>query len=122
MNTKLQNQIGLKGRSEQSDKQQDFVRHCTNRTLTTETVLDYLRTQLPMQYGLAEVVGKWIWLEGSPAKKPNLANVLWALGFHWNERRGVWQHPCGVFNPLGSHPADPREKYRSYFPADGLSA
>jgi len=122
MNTKLQNQIGLKSRSEQSDKQQDFVRHCTNRTLTTETVLDYLRTQLPMQYGLAEVVGKWIWLEGSPAKKPNLANVLWALGFHWNERRGVWQHPCGVFNPLGSHPADPREKYRSYFPADGLSA
>jgi hypothetical protein len=46
----------------------------------------------------------------------------WALGFHWNQRRGVWQHPCGSFNPFGIHPADPRAKYRSYFPADVLSA
>ena len=26
-----------------------------------------------------------------------------ALGFHRNKRRGVWQHPCGSFDPLGSH-------------------
>jgi hypothetical protein len=44
------------------------------------------------------------------------------LGFHWNQRRGVWQHPCGSFNPFGIHPADPRAKYRSYFPADILPA
>jgi hypothetical protein len=44
------------------------------------------------------------------------------LGFHWNKRRGVWQHPCGSFDPLGSHPTDPRAKYRSYFPADVLPA
>jgi len=98
--------------------QSEFVRHCANRQLSTEAVLNQLRTRLPQQYGLAEVVGKWIWLDVSPASKPGLASVLWALGFHWNARRNVWQHPCGKFDPLGSHPADPRAKYRAYFPAD----
>jgi hypothetical protein len=104
--------------SKTSNAQPDFVRHCTNRSLSTETVLNYLRTRLPSQYEVAEVVGKWVWLDVSPARKPALAKVLWALGFHWNQRRGVWQHPCGRFDPLGSHPTDPRTKYRSYFPAD----
>jgi len=71
---------------------------------------------------MAEVVGKWVWLDVSPSRKPNLAALLWALGFHWNRRRGVWQHPCGSFDPLGSHPTDPRAKYRSYFPANVLPA
>jgi hypothetical protein len=108
--------------SKTSKAQPDFVRHCTNRRLSTETVLNYLRTRLPRQYELAEVVGKWVWLDVSPARKPALAKMLWALGFHWNQRRGVWQHPCGSFNPFGIHPADPRAKYRSYFPADVLPA
>jgi hypothetical protein len=103
-------------------KQTGFVRHCANRGLSTEKVLNCLRTQLPSQYELAEVVGKWVWLDVSPARKPGLASVLWALGFHWNQRRGVWQHPCGRFDPLGSHPTDPRAKYRCYFPADVLPA
>ena len=96
--------------------------HHTNRCLNTEAVLNHLRTRLPRQYELAEVVGQWIWLDVSPARKPGLAKLLWALGFHWNQRRGVWQHPCGSFNPLGSHPQDPRAKYRSFFPADVLPA
>ena len=79
-------------------------------------ILDYLRTRLPKQYEVAEVVGKWIWLE-SPAKGA-IAATLWLTGFHWNQRRGVWQHPCGKFDPIGAHPTDPRNKYRSYFPAD----
>ena len=108
--------------SKTSKAQPDFVRHCTNRRLSTETVLNYLRTRLPRQYEVAEVVGKWVWLDVSPTRKPNLAALLWALGFHWNQRRGVWQHPCGSFNPFGIHPADPRAKYRSYFPADVLPA
>jgi hypothetical protein len=105
-----------------SNKQAGFVRHCANRRLPTEKVLNCLRTQLPSQYELAEVVGKWVWLDVSPARKPMLAKALWALGFHWNQRRGVWQHPCGRFDPLGSHPTDPRAKYRCYFPADILPA
>jgi len=102
--------------------QAEFVRHCENRRLSTETVLNYLRTRLPRQYEVAEVVGKWVWLDVSPARKPGLASLLWALGFHWNQRRCVWQHPCGKFDPLGSHPTDPRTKYRCYFPADMLPA
>ena len=97
-------------------------KHQTNRGQSTEAVLNCLRTKLPQQYELAEVVGKWVWLDVSPARKPMLAKMLWALGFHWNQRRGVWQHPCGSFNPFGSHPTDPRTKYRSYFPADVLPA
>ena len=99
----------------------DFVKHSANRGLSTEAVLSYLRTRLPRQYEVAEVVGKWVWLDVSPSRKPYLAALLWALGFHWNQRRGVWQHPCGRFDPLGSHPTDPRTKYRSYFPADVLA-
>jgi len=56
--------------------QTEFVRHCANRRLSTESVLNYLRTQLPGQYELAEVVGKWVWLDVSPARKPGLASVL----------------------------------------------
>ena len=100
----------------------NYAEREANRALPTEKVLDLLRRWLPAQYNLAEVVGKWVWLDVSPARKPGLANLLWALGFHWNQRRGVWQHPCGSFNPFGIHPADPRAKYRSYFPADVLPA
>jgi hypothetical protein len=96
--------------------------HSANRALSTESVLNILRTQLPQQYALAEVVGKWVWLDVSPKRKPALAKILWTLGFHWNHRRSVWQHPCGKFDPLGSHPTDPRAKYLSYFPADVLAA
>ena len=97
-------------------------KHQVNRGLSTEAVLNFLRTRLPRQYEVAEVVGKWVWLDVSPARKPGLASLLWALGFHWNQRRGVWQHPCGSFNPFAIHPADPRAKYRSYFPADRQAA
>ena len=97
-------------------------KHHLNRGLPTPAVLNLLRTQLPRQYEVAEVVGKWVWLDVSPARQPMLAKMLWALGFHWNQRRSVWQHPCGSFNPLGSHPTDPRSKYRSFFPADVLPA
>jgi hypothetical protein len=97
-------------------------KHQANRRLSTEAVLNCLRTRLPEQYGLAEVVGKWVWLDVSPKRKPALATLLWSFGFHWNQRRGVWQHPCGKFDPIGTHPTDPRSKYRSFYPADVLPA
>ena len=99
-----------------------LAQHRANRKLSTVAVLNYLRMKLPNQYELAEVVGKWVWLDVSPKHQPALATWLWTLGFHWNQRRGVWQHPCGTFDPLGSHPTDPRAKYRCYYPADVLPA
>jgi hypothetical protein len=102
------------------ERQKRFERRFANRTLSTEAILNYLRSRMPKQYEVAEVVGKWIWLE-LPAKG-GIAATLWLIGFHWNSRRGVWQHPCGKFDPVGSHPTDPRTKYHSYFPADILPA
>ena len=93
-----------------------------NRELPTQKVLDYLREQMPEQYELAEIVGKWIWLDFPAASHRAVANTLWRLGFHWNQRRCVWQHPCGACAPYASHPQDPRTKYRSYFAADVLPA
>lgn len=101
-----------------SSASKNNVAYFANRGLSTESVLNCLRSKLPQHYALAEVVGKWVWLDVSPKRKPALAKMLWSLGFHWNQRRSVWQHPCGKFDPLGSHPTDPRAKYRSYFPAD----
>ena len=89
-----------------------------NRELPTQKVLEFLRAQLPEQYELAEIVGKWIWLDLPKASHRAAANTLCRLGFHWNQRRCVWQHPCGAFAPYSSHPGEPRAKYGSRFAAD----
>jgi hypothetical protein len=101
-----------------AEKQRAFAKHCASRELPTQKVLDFLRTQLPQQYELAEIVGRWIWLEFPKASHRAAANTLWRLGFHWNQRRCVWQHPCGACAPYAAHPNDPRTKYGSYFAAD----
>jgi hypothetical protein len=48
------------------------------RALSIESVLNLLRTKLPQQYALAEVVGKWVQLDVSPKRKPAIAKM--ALG------------------------------------------
>jgi hypothetical protein len=88
-----------------------------NRELPTQKVLEFLRAQLPQQYELAEIVGKWVWLDFPKDCHRAAANTLHRLGFHWNSRRCVWQHPCGACAPYAAHPRDPREKYGSYFAA-----
>lgn len=44
----------------------------------------------------AEVVGAWVWITFDA--KPDTATraALKAAGFHWNRKRGCWQHACGV--------------------------
>jgi hypothetical protein len=101
--------------------QQISIKYNYNRELPINTVLNYLRTQLPQQYELAEIVGKWIWLDLPKASRAAAATLA-RLGFHWNHRRHVWQHPCGACAPFASHPQDPRRKYGSYFAADVLPA
>jgi hypothetical protein len=93
------------------------VKHNTNRELPTQKVLELLKRELPSQYELAEIVGKWIWLEFPKASHRAAANTLHRLGFHWNQRRCVWQHPCGAFAPYAPHPGEPRAKYGSQFAA-----
>jgi hypothetical protein len=89
-----------------------------NRELPKEVVLNFIKSELPQQYEMAEIVGRWIWLNIPKNKHRATVNTLWRLGFHWNQRRCVWQHPCGAFAPYTPHPGDPREKYGSHFPAD----
>jgi hypothetical protein len=87
--------------------------HNANRELPTQTVLDLLKAQLPKQYELAEIVGRWIWLDFPARRHTAAANTLWRLGFHWNQRRCLWQHPCGLTAPYFVHSGDPRKKFGS---------
>lgn len=89
--------------------------HNTNRELPTPSVLALLKAQLPHQYELAEIVGRWVWLEFPVRTHRAAANTLWRLGFHWNQRRCLWQHPCGAGAPYSVHTGDPRSKYGSRF-------
>jgi hypothetical protein len=87
-----------------------------NRTLPTPKVLELLKTSNPGLFNLAEVVGKWIWVQFRETPAPELRQMLAQIGFHWNRERQAWQHPCGQFRL--SSASDPHEKYPCHFPAD----
>jgi len=91
-----------------------------NRTLPTPKVLNILLTSLPDVYRVAEVVGKWVWVQFTETPAAEIRQQLSQLGFHWNGQRQAWQHPCGQFSL--SSPHDPHQKYASYFPADARAA
>jgi hypothetical protein len=52
----------------------------------------------------------WVTFREQPAE--NVRAGLSQIGFHWNNSRKCWQHPCGQFATEGSG-ADPRQKYGS---------
>ena len=87
-----------------------------NRTLPTAKVLELLKTSNSGLFNLAEVVGKWVWVQFRETPAPELRQMLAQLGFHWNRERQAWQHPCGAFRL--SSAGDPHERYPSYYPAD----
>ena len=88
-----------------------------NRALSTDKVLDLLHQWLPTVYDLAEVVGKWVWVTFPEQPAEQVRGQLSQFGFHWNNSRKCWQHPCGQFATEGSG-QDPRQKYGSRFAAD----
>ena len=95
----------------------NFKQREENRALATEKLLDLLRQWLPTVYDLAEVVGKWVWVTFPEQPAEQVRGQLSQFGFHWNNSRKCWQHPCGQFATEGSG-ADPRRKYGSHFAAD----
>ena len=95
----------------------NFQQRDENRALATEKVLDLLRQWLPAAYDLAEVVGKWVWVTFPEQPAEQVRGQLSQFGFHWNNSRKCWQHPCGQFATEGSG-QDPRQKYGSHFAAD----
>ena len=108
---------------QQSSKKPDsrprinLARRKANQRLKTDRLLALLRKETPNFFELAEVVGKWVWIQFAEKQPPTVTSVLAELGFHWNRQRQSWQHPCGLFRDQAS-PFDPRRKYGSYFPAD----
>ncbi|HEY3855607.1 MAG TPA: hypothetical protein VGO67_14545 [Verrucomicrobiae bacterium] len=79
-----------------------------------------IQREAPDFWELAEVVGRWVWIQFD-GKQPNqITAALSELGFHWNRRRQVWQHPCGHLGTSANY--DPRRRYGSYFPADHQAA
>jgi hypothetical protein len=98
----------------------DFEQRRINRQLATAQVLDLLERRLRRAYELAEIVGQWIWVQFSEKQPREITAELSQLGFHWNNKRQAWQHPCGQFT--ASTPRDPRTKYGSRFAADSQPA
>ena len=98
----------------------DMAKRTANRQLATRDLLALLRSEAPSLYDIAQVVGKWVWVQFADKQPPEVTSVLAQLGFHWNNKRQVWQHPCGVLTE-GS-PDDPREKYGTLFAADAQPA
>ncbi|MBI5385966.1 MAG: hypothetical protein HZA90_14910 [Verrucomicrobia bacterium] len=98
----------------------DFAQRQANRQLATRDLLALLRSEAPKLYDLAQVVGKWVWIQFADKQPPQVTAVLAQLGFHWNNKRQVWQHPCGVLTEAS--PDDPRDKYGSFFAADRQAA
>jgi hypothetical protein len=94
----------------------DFARRQTNRELPTEQLLSLLRNEAPRLYELAEVVGRWVWIRFTEKQPREVTASLAQFGFHWNNTRQTWQHPCGALTQ-GS-PGDPRAKYGTRHAAD----
>ena len=94
----------------------DQVKRRRYRSLPTDRLLERLQKEAPRLWELAEVVGKWVWVKFSEKQPPQITAELSQLGFHWNNRRQVWQHPCGQVTDGVNY--DPRRRYGSYFPAD----
>ncbi|HEY3854410.1 MAG TPA: hypothetical protein VGO67_08470 [Verrucomicrobiae bacterium] len=98
----------------------DLAARRYNRGLPTERVLKLLQKEAPRFWELAEVVGKWVWIRFDDKQPPTITAELSELGFHWNNRRQVWQHPCGQI--MSGVNYDPRRRYGSFFPADQKAA
>jgi len=120
MKTNTNSDSELKNRTAQriGDKLQriDFARRNRNRGLPTQSLLNLIRREAPEFWELAEVVGRWVWIQFDGKQPRQITAALSEFGFHWNNRRQVWQHPCGTVTARADF--DPRRKYRSYFPAD----
>ena len=125
---KVEKSSRLENRNENINKVQkptlpkiDLELRRNNRALPTNKVLEVLQGEAPTFWQVAEVVGKWVWIQFKEKQPREVTMVLAQLGFHWNNKRQAWQHPCGQFT---QKPAsyDPRERYGSEFPSDAQAA
>lgn len=88
----------------------NFLRREANRQLNTRSLLNLLHQEAPRFHDLAEIVGQWVWVQFDGKQPRRVTCLLSELGFHWNRRRQLWQHPCGVFTSQRASD-DPRRRY-----------
>ena len=86
--------------------------HQQHRSMEQGRVLAFVKRRIQRQWGLTKVVGSWVWVIATDTLTELERSMLFELGFHWNGRRRVWQHPCGVFAPRSSR------VFLSFFPAE----
>jgi hypothetical protein len=89
----------------------NFKLRAERRSLDSSAVLDLLRQHLPQALPVAEIIGEWVWVTFAEQPAEAVRVQLSQLGFHWNNIRKCWQHPCGHITERGS--VDPRAKYGS---------
>ncbi len=122
--SKTKQNKGLESRPEQLGTENrtaiDFALRRANRTLDTEGLLALLRKESPQFYDLAEIVGKWVWIQFPERQPAEITKALSEYGFHWNNQRQTWQHPCGTLPERQEF--DPRKRYGSQFAADQKAA
>lgn len=59
--------------------------------------------------GDARLVGRWVWITFPERPYFRIRTFLRATGFKWNQKRGAWQHSCGVHSVRSD--GNPRWKY-----------
>ena len=96
-----------------NQRQIDFRRRKANRSLDAGKLLDLMQSNAPSFFQQAEVVGKWVWIQFADRQPVAVTRVLAELGFHWNNVRRAWQHPCGIYRDRRAT-YDPRKRYGSY--------
>jgi hypothetical protein len=79
--------------------------------LPTDEVLRKLENEAPLLFRMAQIVGKWVWIQFPERQPKEITSLLSQVGFHWNNRRQVWQHPCGIESEAGLGNYDPRKRY-----------
>ena len=89
----------------------DRAKRNANRQLPTSDVLNLLQQEAPLLFRMARIVGKWVWIQFQEKQPREITAILSQIGFHWNNRRQLWQHPCGVESLTGTGNYDPRERY-----------
>jgi hypothetical protein len=95
----------------------DYAKRQANRQLPTDKLIALLRAEAPKFFEVAEVVGKWVWIQFTDKQPSDITARLAEFGFHWNNKRQAWQHPCGAFRKQPFN-GDPRTRYGSRFVAD----
>jgi hypothetical protein len=82
----------------------------TRRTFNVFHMVNLIKKEAPELAPLTSRVGGWLWLRFDGVQPPDVTARVAQLGFHWNNNRQVWQHPCGRFH---KNPAsyDPRARY-----------